>query len=71
VHGLEKEFGDRIDFVRINILDPASKPMIEKFGFSATPEFYLVDGDGRVVGFWDEAVETDLRQAFEDILKGN
>lgn len=71
MHGLEKEFGDRIDFVRINILDPASKPMIEKFGFSATPEFYLVDGDGRVVGFWDEAVETDLRQAFEDILKGN
>ena len=71
MHGLEKEFGDRIDFVRINILDPASKPMIEKFGFSATPEFYLVDGDGRVVGFWDEAVVTDLRQAFEDILKGN
>jgi hypothetical protein len=71
VRGLEKEFGDRIKFVRVNILDPSNKPMIEKFGFSATPEFYLVDGDGQVVGFWDVAVETDLRQAFEDILKEN
>jgi hypothetical protein len=69
VHGLEKIYGDRITFVRVNILHSENAPLMEQFGFSATPEFYLVDEQGEIIGFWDDWVEEeDLVQAFEQAL---
>jgi hypothetical protein len=69
VHRLEKEYDDRILFVRVNILIPENKPLLEQYGFSATPEFYLVDEQGGIIGFWEDAVEEDqLRQAFDEAL---
>lgn len=71
MHGLEKEYGDRITFVRANILNPESEPLQEQYGFSVTPEFYLVDGQGQVLKFWDETVTAEeLRQAFDSALAG-
>ena len=70
VHGLEKEYGDRIAFFRINILNPENEALLEKFGFSTTPELYLLDAQDQVIGFWHEDVAEDtLRQAFENALK--
>jgi hypothetical protein len=69
VHGLEKTYGDRITFVRVNILNPESRPLMQQFGFSATPEFYLVDGNGDIIDAWDDWVsEAELRLAFEQAL---
>jgi hypothetical protein len=69
VHGLEKEYGDRITFIRANILNPETEALQEEFGFSTTPEFYLVDAHGKILGFWDEFVEAEtLRQAFDEAL---
>ncbi len=69
VHGLEKEYGDRIAFLRVNILIPENKPLLEQYGFNATPEFYLVDEQDRTIGFWQDAIEAEeLRQAFETAL---
>jgi hypothetical protein len=69
VHGLEKIYGDRIAFVRVNILHPENAALMEQFSFSATPEFYLVDGRGKIIGAWDEsAEEEDLRRAFDQAL---
>jgi hypothetical protein len=69
VHGLEKEYGDRIVFTRVNILNPENRPLIEQYSFSTTPELYLVDGSGSILGFWDETVtEQDLRLAFDAAL---
>jgi len=69
VHGLEREYGDRIGFLRVNILMPESQALMDQYGFSATPEFYLVDKQGQIIGFWDESVEADaLRQAFAEAL---
>jgi hypothetical protein len=69
VHGLEKVYGERINFVRVNILHPESAALMEEFSFSATPEFYLVDEQGKIIGAWDEGVEEkDLEQAFEQAL---
>jgi hypothetical protein len=69
VHGLEREYGSRITFVRVNILNPDSQPLMEQFSFSATPELYLVDGQGQILGAWDDTVtEDDLRQAFDAAL---
>jgi hypothetical protein len=70
VHGLEKEYGDRITFVRVNILDSDNESMLEQFNFSTTPEFYLLDGQGQTIGFWgEEADEDGLRQAFDTALE--
>jgi protein-disulfide isomerase len=69
VHGLEKAYGDRITFVRVNILNPENAPLMKQFGFSATPEFYLVNGKGEIIGSWDDWVgEEDLREAFDMAL---
>ena len=69
MHGLEREYGDRISFLRVNILIPENEALMEQYGFSATPEFYLVDAQGEIIGFWDETFEVgDLRQAFDEAL---
>jgi len=69
VHGLEQEYGDRITFVRVNILDTNNEPLMKQFGFSATPELYLVDEQGRTIAFWDDVIEADeLRRAFDQAL---
>jgi thiol-disulfide isomerase/thioredoxin len=69
VYGLEKEYGDRITFVRVNILDSNNEPLMKQFGFSATPELYLVDEQGRIIAFWDDAIEAnELRRAFDKTI---
>ncbi len=72
MNGLEKEFGDRITFVRVNILLAESRPMMARFGFSASPEFSRVDWQGKTLGFWDELTSADnVRKAFEEALSQN
>lgn len=69
MHGLEKEYGDRIEFVRANILLPENEPLMDQYGFSATPEFYLVDRSGRILGVWDDTLTAELlRAAFDEAL---
>jgi hypothetical protein len=70
VHGLEKEYGDRIEFVRVNILHPESAALMERFSFSATPEFYLVDGSGKIIAVWDDTIEAEaVRAVFDQALQ--
>jgi hypothetical protein len=72
VNGLEKVYGERIDFVRANIHDPKSRALMDLYSFSATPEFYLVDPRGRIIAFWNDVVpEAELRQAFDAALTTN
>lgn len=69
VNGLEKIYGDRIHFVRANILFPENRPLMEQYGFSTTPEFYLVDPQGKIITFWNDKVEeTVMRRSFDDAL---
>lgn len=69
VNGLEKVYGERIDFVRANIHDPKNRDLMEAYGFSATPEFYLVDARGKIIKFWNDVVPAaELSQAFEAAL---
>ena len=70
MNGLEKQYGDRITFIRVDILLPGSRPMMDQYGFSAAPEFYLVDGHGKTLGAWDDLVQAKiLRQAFEEAIR--
>ena len=69
VRGLEKEYDGRITFVRVNILRKESRELMEQYSFSTTPEFYLVDGQGEIIGFFDDsATAEDFRRAFDQAL---
>ena len=61
-----KKYPDRVRFVRINIHTPQSFALQKQLGFSATPEFYLVDPAGHVLHYWGE--EIDLAQ-LENLVK--
>jgi hypothetical protein len=70
VHGLEKEYGERIEFVRANILLPENEPLMEQYSFGTTPEFYLVSAEGAIIGVWDDSATADvLSQAFDEALE--
>jgi hypothetical protein len=69
VHGLEREYEGRIEFVRANIHNDDTIDIQEKYGFSATPEFFLVDGEGNVLAHWDDGITlANMRETFDDVL---
>jgi hypothetical protein len=68
VHGLEAEWGGQVDFVYLDIDDPATEPFKRQLGYRVQPHMFLVDGDGLVLqqwlGFVDGAtLEEALQQA--------
>ncbi len=70
VHELEQTYGDRVAFVHVNILNPDSLPIMKQYGFSASPELYLVDPRGKVIGFWDDVQsKAELASALNKALK--
>jgi hypothetical protein len=66
VHGLEAEWGDRVNFVYLDIDDPNTQPFKAALGYQYQPHLFMVDGDGTVlqqwVGFVDEGT---LERALE------
>ena len=69
VHGLEDEYGNEIDFVYVDIDDPASQAIEEQYNQRGQPYFVLVDAEGEVVMHWFGAVESAaFESAFENVL---
>lgn len=69
MRGLEKNYPQDIQFVWVNILQPESQSMIDEYGFSSTPEIYLVDPQGVIVGFWDDSLEiVSLQNALDQVV---
>lgn len=52
VHGLEAEYAGKINFVYLDIDDPANAEAKRNFGFRYQPEFRLLDGEGNVLATW-------------------
>jgi hypothetical protein len=68
VYGLEAQHENQIDFVYVNIDDPASDAYKERYGFRYQPHFVLVDGQGEVVQEWFGIVEeAEFEQAFVNL----
>lgn len=44
--GIEREFGERLTIIRLNIQDPVGKTLGKTFNFQYTPTFILFDGEG-------------------------
>lgn len=70
VNGLEGQFRDRVDFVHLNVADPAVRPAMEAFGFAGTPHFFLRSADGSVVWSRQGAVpEAELVRQLESVVR--
>ncbi len=67
MNGLMKKYTDRARFVRVNIHAPQSTAVKKQLGFSASPEFYLVDPTGQVLHYWggDDIDLAELERAIK------
>ena len=66
VHGLEAEFHNLINFVYLDIDDPANTDTLRYLGYRYQPHFILVDGEGNIIQQWLGPVTADeLRLALE------
>lgn len=49
VHGLEKEYAGRVDFIYLNVADPKNAEAKKRYGFVSTPHFFFLKSDGTPV----------------------
>ena len=69
MHGLEVEYFDRINFIYLDVDDPANANFKEQFGFRYQPQMILLDGEGQVVQQWIGPIpKEEFVNAFEAIL---
>jgi hypothetical protein len=69
VHGLEAEYGDRVNFIYLDIDDRNTNPFKQQLGYLYQPHLFLVDGDGAVLQQWVGFVSRDeLEGAILDSL---
>lgn len=69
VHGLEKQYGDKIQFIYLDVDDPANQALAQTLGRRGQPEFYLLDGSGQVIERWAGPVrEATFKEAFDRLI---
>ena len=69
VHGLERKYKGRIDFVYLHVADPRTTKAREQLGYAATPQIMLLDASGTKVREWIGVVaEPTLTTGLEDLL---
>lgn len=71
MHGLEKKWGDQVNFVYLDIDDNETEPFKRQLGYSYQPHFFLLDGEGQVIGQWvgfvqGEELQRALYQALQE-----
>jgi len=69
VHGLEVEYYDQINFVYLDIDDPANDTFKQDLGFRYQPHLFVLDGDGEILYQWIGPISREeFIVAFEDVL---
>lgn len=67
--GLEREYRGRLSVKRINIHAPDTRAIQQQYGFTATPEFFLVNPEGAILAHWDGDIKlADLRPTLDRLL---
>ena len=69
VHGFEKDYEGRIDFLYLNISETRNESAKRALGFRATPHFFLLSGNGVVRDSMQGVVPADsLRSALDALI---
>lgn len=70
VHGLEKQFSGRIDFLYLNVAEPRTSDVRTRLGFNSTPHLVLLREDGTKVREFIGVVEPDvLESALQELVR--
>jgi hypothetical protein len=70
VHGLEEEWSGEVDFIYLDIDDPATEPFKRQLGYRVQPHMFLVDGDGSVLQQWLGFVDAATLEAALQLATG-
>lgn len=69
IHTLESHYSDRINFIYLDIDDPANDTFKEELNFQQQPQFFLLDPEGEVIQqFTGYVLFQELVNAFESVL---
>ena len=49
VDGLERELGEKVQVLRLSVMDDVGGPLAMRYGVRGVPTFVLLDGAGEVV----------------------
>lgn len=70
VHGLERKYKGRIDFLYLHVSDQNTAAARAQLGYAATPQIMLLDASGRKVREWIGVIaESTLTTGLEALLK--
>jgi thioredoxin-like negative regulator of GroEL len=70
VHGLEEQYAGQIDFLYMNVEDPATAPARQQLGYRVQPQFFLLDADGTIVQEWLGPVSAaQFEEAFQSVTQ--
>lgn len=70
VHGLEDEYQEQMNFVYLDIDDPATSSFKKQLGYRVQPHFFLLDENGAILKQWLGRVsEEELRENIEAALR--
>jgi thiol-disulfide isomerase/thioredoxin len=58
------EYGETVEYLHLDVDDPANAALIEQFAVAGTPTFILLDGNGEIVQRWQGATDvTEIQTA--------
>jgi hypothetical protein len=71
VYGLQETFGDRIDFIHLNVDLAVTNSARERFGLTNRSQYLLVDPQGNIIDKWTGFLDqTTVEQAIQTYLDG-
>jgi len=59
VHGLERQYQGRVDFLYLNVADSANAEARRRLGFRSTPHFFFLRADGTPTASFQGVVAPD------------
>jgi thioredoxin-like negative regulator of GroEL len=68
VHGLEQQYGDKVNFVYLDIDDSRNDSFKRQLGYRVQPHIFLLDGNGQVIEQWlGQVSKDDLETALKAV----
>lgn len=69
MNGLQAQFGEQIEFIVLNIDDPATLPLRQQYNMVQRTNYVLVNARGEVVQRWFGALnEDEVARALREFL---
>lgn len=59
IHRLEERYDNRMNFVYLDIDNPATRDLKQQLGYREPPHFFLLDGEGKILRQWRGKVDPE------------